>query len=143
MDNISKAVSLFENGHNCSQAVLVSGCETFGLPKELALKLASGFGGGIGRTGNICGALSGACMLVGLAAGPADPSDKAAKTKNYERIRAVCNKFARQTGGITCRELLGFDMSTPEGQAASKQPGAFDRCSEFVRIAAQIAADTI
>ena len=143
MDNISEAVSLFENGYNCSQAVLAASCERFGLSRDHALKLASGFGGGIGHSGNICGALSGACMLVGLAAGPADPSDKAAKTKNYERIRAVCNKFAQQTGGITCRELLGFDMSTPEGQAASKQPGAFDQCSKFVRIAAQIAAETI
>lgn len=143
MDKITESVALFDSGFNCAQAVLAPRAEELGLPRQAALKLAAGFGGGIGQTGRVCGALSGACMLVGLKYGRTDGADKALKLKNYEQARVVIDKFRARAGHVDCKDLLGFDMLTPEGQAACKQPGAFDRCPEFVRIAAEIAAEEL
>lgn len=138
MDNQKSAVELFNSGCNCCQAVLATYSQTYGLSKETAFKLASGFGGGIGGTGGICGALTGACMVLGLAFGSPTPGDKSAKAEMYRKIRVLNEEFKMRAGSTLCRDLLGFDLSTPAGQLAAKQPRAFDRCDDFVHIAAEI-----
>lgn len=138
MDKQKAAVELFNSGCNCAQAILATYGGDYGLSREIAFKLASGFGGGIGGTGGVCGALTGACMALGVAFGSGVPGDKSAKAEMYRKIRILNEEFKMRAGSIMCRDLLGFDLSTPAGQLAAKQPRAFDKCDEFVRIAAEI-----
>jgi C_GCAxxG_C_C family probable redox protein len=132
-----EAVKLFNSGYNCAQAVLAAFCEPLGLDRVTAYKLASGFGGGLGAKGEICGALSGAIMALGLKFGCSDP-DKTAKAETYRKTRELAEEFKLRTGSLYCRDLLGFDLGTPEGQSLAKKPGSFDKCDDFVKIAAEI-----
>ena len=138
MDKAKHAVKLFDEGYNCSQAVLGAFAESFGMDEKTALTLASGFGGGMGRMGGVCGALTGAIMVLGLKYGSADASDKTAKHEMYRKTRTLAEELKLRSGSLYCRDLLGFDMSTDEGQLAAKQAGAFHDCPEFVRMAAEI-----
>ncbi|MBE0537115.1 MAG: C_GCAxxG_C_C family protein [Phycisphaerae bacterium] len=137
MKNIERAVELFEGGYNCSQAILAAYGPSLGLTEREALKVAAGFGGGMGCSGGLCGAISGAFMVIGLKYGAAD-ADKAAKVKTYEMVARAMRMFEKQAGSLNCRELLGFDMSTPEGRLRAREQGAFDVCTQFVRGAAEI-----
>ena len=138
MNRVQKAIQLFNSNFNCSQSVLAAFADKFGMDESAALKVASGFGGGIGCSGAVCGALTGAVMALGLCCGTADPSDKTAKVEVYRKVRRLTEEYKLRTGSTICRELMGFDMSTPQGDEMSKMPGAFDRCDDFVRIAAEI-----
>lgn len=137
-DNIKTAVDMFQEGYSCSQAVLGTYAEQLGASKDTALKLASGLGGGIGRTGEICGAVTGAILVIGLKYGTTNPKDQTSKYECYSKARQFCEEFKARTGSLICRELLGFDFNTPEGMARSKQAGAFGHCPEFVQIAVEI-----
>lgn len=138
MNETDKAVKLFDEGYNCSQAILAAFSETLGLDAQTALTLASGFGGGMGGMGGVCGALTGAIMVLGLKYGSPDASDKTTKYEVYQKTRILAEEFKLRTGSLYCRDLLGFDMSTDEGQLAAKRPGAFHECPQFVRVAAEI-----
>lgn len=138
MNRIDTAVKLFNEGYNCSQAVLAAFCEPFGMDRSTALTLASGFGGGIGATGGVCGALTGAIMVLGLRYGSADSADKTAKNEMYRKTRELSEEYKLRTGSLYCRDLLGFDLSTEEGQLAAKEPDAFHDCPQFVQVAAEI-----
>ena len=138
MDRVQKAVHLFKSNYNCAQAVFAAFTEPAMLEESAALKAASGFGGGIGCSGDLCGAVTGAIMAIGLHLGTDDAADKSTKVNVYQKARQLIEEYKLRSGSIVCRDLLGFDMSTPEGQTASKMPGAFDRCDDFVSIAAEI-----
>lgn len=137
MTTADQAVYTFKQGFNCSQAILSTFAERLGMERSEALRLATGFGGGIGGTGNICGAVSGAIMGLGLKFGISEP-DKPAKARMYEKTRHYLDQFRARFGSIECRDLLGFDLSTPEGQQQAKTPGAFDCCDRFVYTAAEL-----
>ena len=137
-----QAVKTFSGGLNCTQAVLSVFCERFGLERQQALRLATGFGGGIGMGGDICGAVSGAIMALGLKYGICEP-DKEAKARMYRLTGALKEEFSRRAGSILCRDLLGFDLSTAEGREKMKAPGSFDCCNDFVRIAAEITEEML
>ncbi len=138
MDRTQKAVNLFSEGFSCSQAVLAAYADMFDLDEQTALKIASGFGGGLGQMSETCGALTGAVMVLGLKYGSISGDDRTAKFENYRKVRDLVAEFKLQAGSATCRELLGFDMTTEDGQLAMKRPGAFSDCPEYVRIAADI-----
>ena len=140
---IQQAIQLFNSGFNCSQAVLAAFTDTTGLDESIALKVAAGFGGGMGCTGGACGALTGAVMVIGIHCGTADSADKTTKLEVYRKVRRLTEEYKLRAGSTVCRDLLGFDMSTPEGQTMSKAPGAFDRCDDFVRIAAEILVEML
>ena len=143
MDRVKKATDLFKEGYSCSQSVLGAYADLFGLDMQAALKVASGFGGGMGQMSDTCGALTGAMMVLGLRYGSTNPSDKTAKLENYRKMRDLAEEFKLQAGAKTCRDLLGFDMSTQDGQLAAKQPGAFHDCPSYVRIAAEIVQEML
>lgn len=107
-----KAKELFKQGYNCSQAVLGVFCEEFGLDFETAMKIASSFGGGMGRMREVCGTVSGMFMAAGLAF--ASSSDSAStKGEQYKRIQELAKKFKDKNGSIICRELLqGIESSS-------------------------------
>lgn len=138
MNHAEKAEALFKDGYNCAQAVLGAYCEELGLPIDTAMKLASSFGGGIGRMREVCGACSGMFMAAGLLYGYATPETGAPKMALYERIRELADRFKKENGSIICRELLeGAQVGgAPEARTEAyyqKRP-----CSEYVKIAAGI-----
>ena len=100
-----KAVELFKDGFNCSQAVVGAFGKDIGLDEKTALKVAAGFGGGVGRTGEICGALSGAAIVAGMLYGATDGRDAESKAHTYEEIQRVINIFKEKNTFVTCREL--------------------------------------
>lgn len=100
---------LFLSGYNCSQAVIGAFCEELGLSFETAMKLSSSFGGGMGRLREVCGAVSGAFMVLGLKYGDFDCKNHADKSKHYERIQRFAERYKELNGSIICRELLGLN----------------------------------
>ena len=108
MTKAERARELFLEGCNCAQAVFLAFAEEK-LDRETALKIASGFGGGMAGMRDVCGAVSGMFMAYGLLCGPADPTDRAAKTNNYAALRQLAGEFEARNGSIICRQLLGLD----------------------------------
>lgn len=104
-----EAKRLFEQGYNCAQAIVSAFCEYADLEPDIALRLSSSFGGGIGRLREVCGAFSGAAIILGVLYGYSDPNDDEAKAKHYELIQSFAKEFKKENGSLICRELLGLD----------------------------------
>ncbi len=137
MKKSEAALAYFVEGFSCSQAVLSAFAPEMGLDSETALKVAGSFGGGMGRMGGTCGAVTGAFMAIGLRYAKLDPSDNKTRDKGYEMVREFASKFAARHGSITCRELIGCDLSTKEGQTLAKEKNVFElKCRKFVSDAA-------
>ena len=135
---VRQAVERFNNGFNCSQAVLASYSEMFGLDCDKAFKVATGFGGGM-RMAETCGAVTGAYMALGLKYGNTTTEDKQAKAKAYEMIIEFTSRFKARNNSVICRELLGCDISKPEGSHEAEDKGLFSSvCPRLVQDAAEI-----
>ena len=119
-----KAYELFTSGYNCSQAVAGAFSDLLGMDMDTVVKLASGFGGGMGRMREVCGTFSGIVMVVSMLYGYSDPKDNSTKTELYGRIQDIAEQFRRDNGSIICRELLG--LSEREGSPVPEQ-----RTSEY------------
>ena len=120
MSKVDKAIALFER-FNCAQSVFAAcgACEE--LSERMCLTLAGPFGGGMGRQGEVCGALTGALLGLGLQHGQAMATDPAAaRGPLYERVARLTTAFRKRNGGLMCRELTGCDLRTPEGQEQFK-----------------------
>jgi C_GCAxxG_C_C family probable redox protein len=138
MNSIDSVVSRFAAGFNCSQAVLSAYAGHLGLDDDSALKIASGFGGGMGRRAETCGAVTGAFMVLGLRYGQAS-SDREAKEAIYARIREFADRFQARNGSLLCRDLLGCDISSPDGLRRAKDDKLLTTvCPKLVRDAAEI-----
>lgn len=139
MDKAEQAVARFQGGFNCAQAVLSTFAPDLGLAEDLAARVATPFGGGMGCSGNVCGAVSGALMVLGLKTGSPRAYDKEGKERAYQVARDFLQQFQARHGSLACRELIGCDISTPEGVAFAREHDLFKtRCAEFVRTAAGI-----
>ncbi|MBN1813345.1 MAG: C_GCAxxG_C_C family protein [Anaerolineae bacterium] len=135
-----KAVSCFEN-FNCAQSVIATCGPEMGLDRETALRVAGGFGGGMGRLGEVCGAVTGAFLVIGLKHGKIHPEDNENETKEkaYTLVYEFADRFRACNGAILCRELLGCDISTPAGRAQAREKGVFNNlCPKLVRDAVEI-----
>jgi C_GCAxxG_C_C family probable redox protein len=133
------AVETFRSGFSCSQAVFAAFAEELGLDREKALRIAQPFGGGIARTGSICGAASGAILAIGLKYGRSRLEDEAAREKTYALVQEFMERFRGRRGSLLCRELIGVDLSAPGGHAEAEQRGVFEEiCSQLVAEAAEI-----
>ncbi len=135
-----QAVELFGQGYNCAQALLVVFGEESGLDRELALKLAAGLEGGLGMTGEICGAANGACLLLGMSTGGSEDScSKPGRKLARKRVREFLRTFKKECGAVSCRQLLGVDIGTKTGMAAAVGKRVFThRCPHYVEVAARI-----
>jgi C_GCAxxG_C_C family probable redox protein len=122
MNKSETAVSRFREGFSCSQAVFSVFAPSLGMDEETATKVASGFGGGMGRMGFTCGAVTGAFMAIGLKHGGTSGQ---AKQRTYELVREFRKRFESRNRSAQCRELLGCDISTPEGFEQAKQKQLF------------------
>ena len=138
-DKAEAAVACFREGFNCSQAVLSAWSGEFNLERETALRAAAAFGAGMGRLGEVCGAVTGALIVIGLRHGRTRAEDKETKEKNYAMVRDFARCFRSRNGSLLCRELLGCDLTTAEGMEEAKRKGLFtERCPRFVRAAVEI-----
>lgn len=138
MSRIEIALSRFAAGHNCCQAVLSAYADGLGLDQETALKLSAGFGGGMGRMAETCGAVTGAFMALGLRHAQAAPS-REAKEALYVRIREFAERFKARRGALLCRDLLGCDINAPDGLQRAKETGLFSQmCPGFIQDACAI-----
>lgn len=117
----ARAMELFRNGYNCSQSVLCAFAESLGLDVEVAARLSSSFGGGMGRMREVCGAVSGMFMVAGLACGYSDPKAHEEKKHHYEKVQMLANEFKKLNGSIICRELLGLSISGPDNPVPEKR----------------------
>ena len=139
MNRVERAVSCFKEGFTCSQAMLSTYGPQFGLNHELALKVSGAFGGGMARMGETCGAVTGAFMVIGLEHGKTKNEDEQAKERAYSLIREFVDRFKSRNGSIVCRELLGYDISTPEGMKLIREKKLTTTlCPKFVQDAAEI-----
>ena len=125
VSKVELAAATFGEGFNCSQAVLSAFAPDLGLDRETALRVAGAFGAGIARMGQTCGAISGALMVLGFKYGQVEGADKQAKERMYALARAFMARFEARNGSILCRELLGYDIGSPEGMQLIKEKGLF------------------
>jgi C_GCAxxG_C_C family probable redox protein len=144
MEKPQEACARFKQGFSCSQAVLSAYAEDLGLDGETALRVAGAFGGGMARTGQTCGAVSGGLMVIGLRFGAVNAQDKASKERAYAAGQELMAQFVERNGSLQCKDLLGCDLSTPEGrQMAHEQRLTAARCPRFVEDAARIVEELL
>jgi C_GCAxxG_C_C family probable redox protein len=133
------AAATMLGGLNCAQSVTKTFAAEMGMDERTATRLAAGFGGGMGRSGYVCGALTGAVCVLGAKFGNAEPSEAAARDKTYAAAGDLLDKFQQAHGSVHCRELTGFDLRDSEELRRAREQGVFaDRCPLFVRTAATI-----
>jgi C_GCAxxG_C_C family probable redox protein len=123
---------------NCAQAVLAAFCEELGFEEEDALRIAMGFGGGMGYTGGTCGAVTGAYMVIGLKIDFKPDQLQACKEKAYALVQEFDAKFKQLNKTVLCGELLGYDLRDPVKLEAARADGAFSKCPGFVEQAVKI-----
>ena len=144
MNRPERAEQMFQQGANCAQSVACTFAKDLGANRALALRMATGFGGGMGHTSNTCGALTGAVMALGLAFGMKNTADQPAKERTYALVAEAVRRFRERTGAIACTDLLGFDLSIPEQLQTVKDRGLTkEKCPAFVKIAAEIVEELL
>ena len=152
-ERVEKAKRLFkEGGYNGCQAVVLAYNDLFGIEDETAAAISSGFGGGMGRMREVCGAVSGMVMLAGLMKPASDPTVKNWRTANYALVQEMAGDFKALNGSIVCKELLGLVPMGSGSPAPKESPEPSDRtpeyykkrpCEEMVGIAARIVGEKI
>lgn len=146
MTKAEQAKQLFTQGYNCAQSVFIAFADECGIDRETAALISSGFGGGLGRMREVCGAVSGMSMAASMLFGSADPKNAEKKKELYSTVQQLAGEFRSKNGSIICRELLGLDKAaatppTPEArtlQYYKKRP-----CALLVYDAAEILEDYI
>ena len=127
------AFAHFDSGFNCAQSVLAVFCEKYGVDKDIAFKACSGLGAGF-RLGEVCGAVSGAVLVIGLKYGQNTPGDKISKDNCNAKVIEFMEKFKNKNGSIVCREILGFDLSIKEEYEEAQSQNLFKtRCVDMVK----------
>jgi C_GCAxxG_C_C family probable redox protein len=133
-----EAVKRFLEGYNCAQSVLLTMFKHWNGENELIPKIATAFGGGIGRCGSVCGALTGGVMALGIKYGSNEPSLEK-RLKAYEIAQKFYKQFEKQHGSALCRELIGYNLSDPKELEEARKAKVFEeKCVNFVRSAVEI-----
>ena len=145
VDLINIAETRFREGYSCSQSVLSALAQRWNIDPEVTLRIAAGFGGGIARSAKTCGCVTGGIMAIGLAQSEISPeANRSEKEKTYGVCRRFMETFEKRNGSTACSELLGCDISTPQGLAKAREQGLFQsRCKGLVRDAVQIVEDML
>ena len=139
MDHSMQAAELFLGGCNCAQAVFLAFSDLTGIDRKLAAKLASPFGGGIGRMREVCGAVSGMFMVLGTLYGYDETvEDDAQKREHYKDVQALAAKFKEECGSIICREILDNPPSDPNPSPRTAEYYAKRPCARMVMTAARL-----
>lgn len=140
MSKSQEAEQLFKEGYNCCQSVICAFSKDLNIDFDTALKIASPFGGGMGRLREVCGAVSGMFMVAGLKYGYTDPKDQKAKADHYKLIQELAKQFENQYGSIICRQLLGLEQKKDNPNPSQRTESYYKKrpCSEFVAFSAEI-----
>lgn len=137
-DSSERARTLFRTGYNCAQSTFAALAPRYGLSEADALRTTSAFGGGIARTGGICGALSGVLMALSLKRGVPETSPEI-KNAIYDSARNLIDAFVETWGSANCAELTGCDPATEEGRAAAAARNVHDTlCTRFIASAIEL-----
>lgn len=133
MTHEEMAETLFMSGLNCAQSVFCAFADEFGMDEETAKKVSCGLGGGVGRLREVCGAVTGATLVLGMRHGPD-------KDVVYPKVQAFCAKFKEECGSIVCRELLSGTGATVGGKADARTPEYYHKrpCVEMVKLAVRL-----
>lgn len=140
MEKSTIAMDMLLKGYNCAQSILYAfSCES-GLPDETALKISSGLGAGMGRKGEVCGAVTGGIMVLGMRHGWVANDDHTGKEATYSKTQELMNQFALKHGSYICRNLLnGCDFTTEEGQRFFKENDYLTKiCNKCVQSVVEI-----
>ncbi len=138
MDHSVRAAELFLEGYNCAQAVTVAFSDVTGLTPEFSSKMASSFGGGMGRMREVCGAVSGMLMVAGLLYGYDGPETGKPKMEHYALVQDLAAQFRQETGSIVCREILNDPPSDPNPTPRTAEFYAKRPCARMVMLAAKL-----
>jgi C_GCAxxG_C_C family probable redox protein len=147
MNKADKAAQYHEDGYGCAQAVLATYADDFGLDEGHALRLATGFGSGMGRMCEVCGALAGAFMVIGLKHGKekTDGTRYGTETETtYRLVSQLANQFKERNGSIYCRELIGHNLMDPDERAKVIELGLFKTtCRKCILDAVDLLEETL
>jgi len=139
MERSEHAKELFLEGNNCTQSVLLSFADEYGYSKELALKISAGFGGGMGKTQETCGAVSGAIMVLGIREGEKASDNDELKSGAYGSVKKLISKFTDEFQTTSCRELTGCDFNTDSGNEKFRSEGVMEKiCAPCIKRAVEI-----
>lgn len=142
---VKQAVDFFEQGYNCSQAVFMAYSEKYGIDTETAAKIATSFGGGMGRLREVCGAVSGMFIVLGLAYPATDAKDKASKNENYKLVQKTAKEFKEIMGSYICADILSLKHE-PQNPVSSIRNEEFYKlrpCTRCVALAAELTGKEI
>ena len=139
MKRATDAVNAYRQGYNCAMAVFSAYAPEFGVEPEMAARIGSPFGAGIAKTGEICGAVSGALMVIGLTQRLEEVRDPASREKVYALTRRFTEEFTARNGSVNCTELIGCDLSDPKEFAGAREKNLFaTTCLKMVKDAGEI-----
>jgi len=135
---VEEAVSQFEGGYNCAQSVLLVMQKFWNVKKTVEPKVASAFGGGIGRRGSLCGALAGGVIAIGVKYGTNKPILEE-REKAYSLALKFYNRFEQDCGSVLCRDLIGYDLTDPKDLQEARNSNVFtEKCVHFIEKAVEI-----
>jgi len=144
MSRVEQALAYFAEGFSCAQAVCAAYAPLFGMEREMALRAAGAFGGGMGRSGQTCGAVTGAIIVIGLKHGKTRAEDNATRETCYALAAEFIRRFEARHGALTCPALLGCHIGTPEGRTLAHEKQLFTTvCADLVRDAAEILEEVL
>lgn len=139
MERSEQAKELFLSGYNCAQAVVLSFADELKFSKELGQKVAAGFGGGMGKQQETCGAVTGAIMVLGILKGEKVNNNDELKSQTYASVKELTRDFVAEYQTTQCRDLIGCDLNTPEGSEKFKEEKIMETvCAGCVGRAVQI-----
>lgn len=138
MDHSLKAAELFMDGYNCAQTIAVAFSDVTGLDEAFSARMASSFGGGMGRMREVCGAVSGMLMVAGLLYGYDIPGDDVSKKAHYTLVQTLAGEFRKEAGSIVCREILKNPPSDPAPTPRTEEFYRKRPCTRMVMLAARI-----
>ena len=137
--NKKEAIELFKKGFNCSQAILTTFGPKLGINKEACLKIATSFGGGMAKQQNVCGAVTGAYMVLGLKYGKYIQGDDKSKAKTYDLVNEFNKRFIEKNGSIICLDIIGENMNTEIGMKNIQENNLFKiKCEKAIANAVDI-----
>ena len=138
MDHGIKAAELFLSGYNCAQSVAVAFCDVTGMDEKTAARMASSFGGGMGRLREVCGAVSGMILVLGFLYGYDTPGDNEGKKHLYTDIQALAHAFQDQIGSYICRDILKNPASDPNPSPRTAEYYKQRPCARMVCLAGRL-----
>jgi len=139
MNRSEIASEYMKKGYNCAQSIIKAYANEVGMKEEDAVRMASSLGGGVGRNGQICGAVSGAALIIGMKFGTTDPTNFQAKEEAYNKTNELLEKFSAENKSVLCKELIPYDMKNPEDLKKAREAGVFTKqCPLYVSSAGRI-----